>query len=145
MSHYYIIKQFLPTMIERNEGHIVATCSAAGHICPAEIVDYTGSKFAVRGYMEALYHQMLAAGHNIEFTTICPWYVKSPMFKQEEHPNMAFNACDCEEMVERSIKAIRLNEKEIIFPAHINIFPILRGIFPICVGRSVLLRKLCYS
>ncbi|CAD5231219.1 unnamed protein product [Bursaphelenchus okinawaensis] len=73
MSHYYIIKQFLPTMIERNEGHIVATCSAAGHICPSEVVDYTGSKFAVRGYMEALYHQMLAAGHNIEFTTICPW------------------------------------------------------------------------
>lgn len=40
---------FLPSMIQRNHGHIVALSSMAGFIGLANLVPYCASKFAVRG------------------------------------------------------------------------------------------------
>lgn len=49
-----MIQAFLPAMMERNHGHIVALASMAGVLGIRNLVPYCGSKFAVRGIMEAL-------------------------------------------------------------------------------------------
>lgn len=59
-SHYWMFEAFLPKMMEKNEGHIVATSSIAGLVGLNNLVPYCGSKFAVRGSMEALSEELRA-------------------------------------------------------------------------------------
>lgn len=48
--HYFqILQAFLPSMIEKNHGHIVALSSLAGLGGLPNLVPYCASKFAVRG------------------------------------------------------------------------------------------------
>uniref|UniRef100_A0A1I7RJS0 Short-chain dehydrogenase/reductase 3 n=1 Tax=Bursaphelenchus xylophilus TaxID=6326 RepID=A0A1I7RJS0_BURXY len=139
LSHFYTVKQFLPKMIERNEGHIVATCSAASYIGAAEIVDYSAVKFAVRGFMEALSNQMLMLGHDgIEFTSISPWYVKTALLEGQQHFNQAFPPVELDEVIERSIRAIKLSEREVLYPAKLNVWVAIKACFPSAVQRSIL-------
>lgn len=48
------VKAFLPSMLEKNRGHIVSTASAAGLFGVAGLCDYCASKFAAVGFMESL-------------------------------------------------------------------------------------------
>jgi len=54
IAHLWMFQAFLPKMIEKNRGHIVALSSVAGLVGLTNLVPYCGSKFAVRGIMEAL-------------------------------------------------------------------------------------------
>jgi all-trans-retinol dehydrogenase (NAD+) len=49
-----MIQAFLPTMLKNNKGHLVVMSSMAGLMGLRNIVPYCGSKYAVRGIMEAL-------------------------------------------------------------------------------------------
>jgi short-subunit dehydrogenase len=44
-----VTKVFLPSMMERNSGHIVTIASAAATTGTAKLSDYCASKFAVFG------------------------------------------------------------------------------------------------
>lgn len=44
-----MLEAFLPDMIERNHGHVVALSSMAGVLGLTNLVPYCASKFAVRG------------------------------------------------------------------------------------------------
>lgn len=59
-AHYWMFQAFLPKMMEKNEGHIVALSSIAGVVGLNNLVPYCGSKFAVRGSMEALAEELRA-------------------------------------------------------------------------------------
>lgn len=58
LSLQQIIQAFLPEMIERNEGSLVALSSCAGLFGLPNLVPYCGTKFAVRGYMAALAEEL---------------------------------------------------------------------------------------
>lgn len=60
IAHYWMFQAFLPKMIEKNHGHIVALSSIAGLVGLNNVVPYCGSKFAVRGTMEALNEELRA-------------------------------------------------------------------------------------
>lgn len=78
IAHCWMFQAFLPRMIEKNHGHIVALSSIAGLIGFNNLVPYCGSKFAVRGMMEALMEEMrqITNGKSqIKFTTVCPYMV----------------------------------------------------------------------
>ncbi len=49
ISHFWLIKAFLPDMIERNSGHLVSTASIAGLVGVSGLTDYCASKFATMG------------------------------------------------------------------------------------------------
>lgn len=55
---FQMLQAFLPSMKERNHGHIVAMSSMAGLIGFKNLVPYCGTKFAVRGVMEALENEL---------------------------------------------------------------------------------------
>lgn len=59
-AHYWLFQAFLPKMMEKNEGHIVALSSIAGVVGLNNLVPYCGTKFAVRGSMEALSEEIRA-------------------------------------------------------------------------------------
>lgn len=49
-----MFEAFLPAMMKKNSGHVVALSSMAGICGLNNLVPYCGAKFAVRGIMEAL-------------------------------------------------------------------------------------------
>ena len=54
----WMLKTFLPRMIEMDRGVIVSLTSIAGYVGAPNMVPYAASKFAVRGMMEALYMEL---------------------------------------------------------------------------------------
>lgn len=58
IAHCWMFQAFLPKMMEKNQGHIVALSSIAGVVGLNNLVPYCGSKFAVRGMMESLAEEL---------------------------------------------------------------------------------------
>lgn len=79
-SLFWTTKAFLPGFIEQGHGHIVTMGSIASIFGAPTLVDYGASKFAAFGFMESLCYQLHEQGHmKIKFTTICPYYVRTPL------------------------------------------------------------------
>lgn len=52
------------------------------HLIFLGLVDYAASKFGAFGFMESMCYQLYEQGHTeIKFTTVCPYYVKTPMIQ----------------------------------------------------------------
>ena len=54
MSHYWLVKEFLPSMIANNHGMVVTVASIAAYLCTAQMVDYASSKAAALSFHEGL-------------------------------------------------------------------------------------------
>ncbi|KAL1464186.1 hypothetical protein WDU94_003858 [Cyamophila willieti] len=82
-SHFWVLETFLPSMMEKNHGHIVGISSMAGVVGLPNLVPYCASKFAVRGYMEALAEELREDARNskIKFTSIFPFMVDTGLCK----------------------------------------------------------------
>lgn len=83
-AHFWMLEAFLPSMIQNNHGHIVALSSMAGVMGIPNLVPYCGSKFAVRGLMEALAEELREDARHIQvkFTSIMPFIVSTGLCKK---------------------------------------------------------------
>ncbi|PSK54734.1 hypothetical protein B9Z65_3823 [Elsinoe australis] len=54
LSHYYMVQQFLPNMIEKKKGHIVSIASMASFVSSPNMVDYSITKAGVMAFHEGL-------------------------------------------------------------------------------------------
>lgn len=71
----YGVKYFLPVLRRQPQAHIVNISSVFGIIGPAGQSAYAASKFAVRGFTEALRHEL--AGGNISVSVVHPGGIKT--------------------------------------------------------------------
>lgn len=110
-------------MININKGHIVALSSIAGLCGLKNLVPYCGSKFAVRGMMEALEEEVRYDGGNtnIKFTTIYPYMANTGLCK---HPHMRFTnlmkLLEPEEVAAGIIKAQRCGMDNCSIPGYLR-------------------------
>jgi NAD(P)-dependent dehydrogenase (short-subunit alcohol dehydrogenase family) len=70
-------KAFLPHLVASGDGHVVNVSSLNGVMAQAGINAYSASKFAVRGFTEALRQEMLLAGHPVQVTVVHPGGVRT--------------------------------------------------------------------
>lgn len=85
LAHFWMLQAFLPSMIEKNHGHIVALSSLAGIGGLPNLVPYCASKFAVRGLMESISEELRISSKGkslIKFTTIYPYMVDTGLCKK---------------------------------------------------------------
>lgn len=84
LAHFWMLEAFLPHMISKKKGHIVATSSIAGLIGLTNLVPYCASKFAVRGLMEALHEEIREDSRNLDIhtTTVYPYMVDTGLCKK---------------------------------------------------------------
>jgi len=71
----YGVKHFLPILRLQSEGHIVNISSVFGIVGPVGHSAYAASKFAVRGFTEALRHEL--AGSSVKVSVVHPGGVKT--------------------------------------------------------------------
>ncbi|GMR59608.1 hypothetical protein PMAYCL1PPCAC_29803, partial [Pristionchus mayeri] len=81
LSHFWMAKEFLPDMYDRNLGHIVTVASLGGiAVAPQDLTTYCSSKFASLALMEGLENESVCLGKTgVRFTTVCPAYFQTPL------------------------------------------------------------------
>ncbi|HEY0138648.1 MAG TPA: SDR family NAD(P)-dependent oxidoreductase [Nannocystis sp.] len=70
-------KAFLPRLIASGAGHVINISSLNGYMAQGQLSHYCASKFAVRGFTEALRIEMLEAGHPVQVTCVHPGGIKT--------------------------------------------------------------------
>lgn len=79
LAHFWTARAFLPEMLKRRQGHIVAIASAAGLLGSPRMVDYCASKFGAVGFFEALRLELKKTG--VSSTLVCPAHINTELFK----------------------------------------------------------------
>ncbi|MDZ7683351.1 MAG: SDR family oxidoreductase [Fodinibius sp.] len=74
-----LTKAVLPSMIERQSGHIVVTSSVMGKFGTRMRSSYSASKHALHGYFDCLRQEVY--DNNIDVSLVCPGYIKTDITK----------------------------------------------------------------
>uniref|UniRef100_L7M158 Putative hydroxysteroid 17-beta dehydrogenase 11 n=1 Tax=Rhipicephalus pulchellus TaxID=72859 RepID=L7M158_RHIPC len=130
LSHYWVVKAFLPDMMAANHGHIVSIASLAGLGGVCRLTDYCGSKFAAVGFQEALAMEMATEGYTgIRFTTVCPFFINTGMFAGVE-PGV-FGFLRPEYVADETVEAVLRDKPLLILPRVFYTLVALKTMLPV--------------
>jgi short-subunit dehydrogenase len=76
---FYFTRRVLPGMKQSGSGHIINIASTAGLEGYAQTSGYCATKFAVRGFSDALYKEV--RDHGVKVTCVYPGSVKTDFFR----------------------------------------------------------------
>ncbi|KAL4802611.1 hypothetical protein BDV18DRAFT_147000 [Aspergillus unguis] len=83
VSHFLMVREFMPAMIKQNHGHIVTIASMASFIGLGDMVEYSCTKASALAFHEGL-RQELKLWYNapkVRTTVVHPLWVRTPMIK----------------------------------------------------------------
>ncbi|KAF1768755.1 hypothetical protein GCK72_000568 [Caenorhabditis remanei] len=120
-AHFYTVQQFLPSMLNEDDGHIVTIASAAGKMGSAGLADYTSTKHAVVGFHDSLVAEIMSSGkEGIKTTLVCPYYTHTSMFDATDastrFPSL-FPILDTEYVVQKIFEAIETEQEYLVTPS----------------------------
>jgi short-subunit dehydrogenase len=125
----HVALEFLPGMIDQEEGHIINIASAAGLIPNPNMSVYAASKWAVVGWSESLRLEQQESKTNVKVTTVMPSYITTGMFDGVKSPLLT-PALDPEYIVDKIMQAVKNDEIILMEPFMTKTIPLLRGILP---------------
>ncbi|KAK6619625.1 hypothetical protein RUM43_012382 [Polyplax serrata] len=121
-AHFWLLQAFLPSMIEKDHGHVIGLSSIAGLIGAPNLTAYCSSKFAVRGLMETFAEELRKEGSKVQFTTIFPYMTDTGLCKKVKirFPNL-FNMNDTKQVAHDIISSQRRGYREATIPGFMKI------------------------
>ncbi|KAF3387464.1 Short-chain dehydrogenase/reductase [Penicillium rolfsii] len=83
ISHFLMVKEFLPAMIKANHGHVVTIASMASFVALGEMADYCCSKASALAFHESLRQELKSWYHapGVRTSIVHPMWVRTPMIK----------------------------------------------------------------
>lgn len=126
MAHVYGARAVVPQMLERGEGYLLQTASAAGLLSHPESAVYAVTKHAAVALAEWLAIQYGDRG--IRVSCLCPQGVRTPMLMGREGDRKSFlqeNMVTPEQVADDVIAAMR-EERFLVLP-HPEVLDYLRG------------------
>ncbi len=131
----YCIKNFLPSMLEKNCGHIVNVASVAASFGLPGIASYCASKFAMLGFSEGLKHELHGTGVGI--TVVSPIMVRTDFFDHhsfEKMPKFSSTSLSSKTVAKAILKAANSSRLEIIVPSVVRSAVWLKHTFPFLIN-----------
>ncbi len=117
LSLFWIVRAFLPSMLERNSGHIVTIASAAGLAGTARLTDYCSSKFAAVGFDESLRLELKQIGSDVLTTVVCPYLIDTGMFHgAKTRFSWLLPILRPDDVADRIVRAIRKDRRRLVMP-----------------------------
>ena len=134
----HTIRAFLPSMYERNEGHIVNISSAAGMLGVSGLSVYAASKWAVHGFTDSLREEAFSDGKNIRYTSIHPFYIATGLFEGARIKglgNLLVPRVKSHDVIARAIVEMGLKRarKKVYRPRSLFLIDFLKGLMPYSV------------
>ena len=127
MAHFWTVKAFLQPMLDRNDGHIVSISSAAGFFPSARMTEYCTSKYAARGFMEALRIELTALGKSgVKTTLVAPAHINTELFSGY---NMG-STMQPDWVAAQIVHAMRIDKAIQFLPWYVSLGNLWQGIFP---------------
>lgn len=125
VSHFWVLKAFLPSMVKKKEGHVCEIASAAGLMGVSGLTAYCASKHAVVGFSQALRYELkkLSRG-KIKITTICPSFINTGMFKGVK-PALFTPLLDQEKIAQAIFEAVDRDKEKVLLPFMVKMLPLL--------------------
>ncbi len=126
-----LCKQVLPYMIQQDKGHIVNIGSTFGTIGFAWFTSYSTSKFALRGFSQALRRELAETAVKISY--IAPRAVKTSLNSSavyEMGKAVKMNMDDADKVAAQIIQAIIKDKKEKYLGFPESLFVKINSIFP---------------
>ncbi|MEV7417113.1 SDR family oxidoreductase [Streptomyces sp. NPDC089919] len=102
-SQVWAARHVLPDMLERGEGYLLNTASAAGLLTELDSIGYASTKHASVGFSEWLAFTYRDRG--VRVSVLCPEGVRTPMADQA--PYLLHNAIGVQEVAETVVGALR--------------------------------------
>jgi len=131
----------LPYMIERRSGHIINMSSVAGLVAPPMYCSYSASKFAVRGFTEALRREVSIYG--IRVSGIYPGGVATE-FDQHAHINRKSGVTtppwlllSAEDVAQSVLRLVRHPRRMLVIPWPLQLAASFNVLFPGIVDWAV--------
>ena len=140
----FVTSLFLPSMYEKNSGHIINISSAAGLLGVPGLASYCASKFGIFGFTEALRHEAKNLGKTgVRFTTVHPNFLRTGMFEGARIkglgdlivPRVRDHETIADTIVEMAIKRRKILLHR---PKTVRLTQFLRGILPYRVFLSLI-------
>jgi len=132
-----LCKTVIPLMLEQKGGHIVNIGSTFGSIGFAWFTTYSSTKFALRGFSQALRREL--ADQPIKVSYIAPRAVKTALNSSAVYDmakQVKMNMDSPELVAKEIIKAIKKTKKECYIGFPENLFARINGIFPSLVDKA---------
>jgi len=133
-----LVRAVLPEMIARGRGQIVNVGSMFGSIAFAWHTAYSASKYALRGFSEALRREL--AGSGVGVTYVAPRAVRTPLnppevYRMAERIHMKMD--DPAQVARRIIEAIERDRKEVYLGFPESVFVRVNALLPRLVDRAL--------
>ena len=116
MAHIYAARAVLPQMLERREGYLLQTVSAAGLLTQIGSAPYSVTKHAAMSFAEWL--SITYGDRGIRVSALCPMGVRTHMLEQAQFGGGAFlldTAIEPEQVAAETIKGMG-DERFLILP-----------------------------
>lgn len=119
---FWALQAFLPKMYEENAGHIVTISSASAVQGVARLVDYSSSKFAAYGAMDALRGEIRRLGKTgVKTTVVCPYYIDTGMFEGASKASLLLPILKPDYVADSVVEAVLTDTAELYLPAIVRI------------------------
>jgi len=133
LAHYFLAKEFVPSMVANNHGMIVTVASYAAYVVVPDMVDYGSSKAAALSFHEGLTAELLTKYNapKVRTVLVTQGYTKTALF-QGYHNDSPFlvPALEPETVAEGIVKQVLKGESgQVILPAFGAMLSMLRA-FP---------------
>ncbi|KAF3905922.1 hypothetical protein ABW21_db0200630 [Orbilia brochopaga] len=131
LAHFWILKEFLPSIVKNDHGHIVTVASVAGYQTAPQMVDYAATKAAAISFHEGvtleLKHRYNAK--KVRTTLVTQGLTKTPLFEGfENRSTFLFPEQHPETVAEGIVDQILSGEGDhLIFPKSYGMLPGMRG------------------
>ncbi|ORY01391.1 NAD(P)-binding protein [Basidiobolus meristosporus CBS 931.73] len=130
-SQFWTIKEFLPSMIKNNHGHIVSISSALGLVGAAQAADYSASKAGIIALHDSLREELASRYPNVDnvhCSILIPGLINTGMFAGVTHPlKFLLSTLEPSEVVQEIEAILESNVgNELKIPFYVNFTPLLR-------------------
>ncbi len=138
----YMTRAFLPALRRAETAQIVNLSSIFGIVAPPGQVAYSASKFAVRGFSEALRHEL--DGSNVGLTIVHPGGIRTLVDKNARRTGLSQEEADRQRMISaallrmppetaaaRIVRGILRREKRVLIGRDARQLAALQRLFPV--------------
>ncbi|MEQ8208606.1 MAG: SDR family oxidoreductase [Lacipirellulaceae bacterium] len=129
-------RELLPTLLCRDEGHVLNIASICGLVGLGRISAYTTSKFGLVGFSESLRAEYGRRGLGV--TAMCPGLVDTNLFTSAPLAESATKAktppkwllCTPEKIADRCVRAVRKNQGTVVMQPYARLLHATKRITP---------------